>query len=183
MSSPDDLKLRCSPRHSAVFTRRAPALLLTFFAIFLVAGCAYRAGALAKNDPQDEVWTGRISLRVASEPPQAFFAGFELKGKPETGQLTLTSPIGSVVGLLRWSGGEAVLQSGNDVRRFDSVDALLESTTGAALPVNALFDWLKGKSTSERGWSADLSRYDSGRIDAVRTEPAPQTNLKIVLDQ
>ena len=57
------------------------------------------------------------------------------------------------------------------------------STTGAAIPIAALFDWLKGENTRLNGWSADLSGLDTGRIVATRTEPAPQTRLRIVLDQ
>ena len=114
---------------------------------------------------------------------QAFFAGFELKGRAERGELILTSPVGNVLGIMRWSTDEAVLESGNEIRRFASVDALLEQTTGAAIPIAALFDWLKGTNTQLNGWSANLSGLDTGRIVATRTEPAPQTRLRIVLDQ
>ena len=84
---------------------------------------------------------------------------------------------------MRWSPDEAVLESGRDIKRFTSVDALLEQTTGAAIPVAALFDWLKGVNTQLNGWSADLSGLATGRIVATRTEPAPQTRLRLVLDQ
>ena len=128
-------------------------------------------------------WTGRISLQIQSEPPQAFFTGFELMGQAERGELTLTSPIGSVLGVMRWSPDEATLESAGEIKRFASVDALLQHTTGAAVPMAGLFDWLAGKDTSISGWTADLSKRDTGRIDATRTDPAPQTRLRIVLDQ
>jgi outer membrane lipoprotein LolB len=160
-------------------TRRAGMLA----AIFFIAGCAHDPRGTGINHSQTGFWAGRISLQIQSEPPQAFFAAFELKGGAERGELTLTSPIGSVLGVMRWSPGEAVLDSGRDVRRFASVDALLEASTGAAIPINAMFDWLAGKSTNLNGWVADLTQQGNGRIMARRAEPAPQIDLRIVLDQ
>jgi outer membrane lipoprotein LolB len=152
-------------------------------ATFLIAGCARKIYRTNPNDTERKLWTGRISLQIQSDPVQAFFAGFELKGLAERGELSLTSPVGNVLGIMRWSPDEAVLESGNEIKRFTSVDALLEQTTGAAIPIAALFDWLQGTNTQLNGWSADLSGLDTGRIVATRTEPAPQTRLRIVLDQ
>ena len=163
--------------------RRALVLGLPLIAIFLIAGCATKIDHRDLNDTEKRFWTGRISLQIQSDPPQAFFAGFELKGFAERGELLLTSPIGNVLGALRWVPGEAALESGNQVKRFTSVDALLEQATGSAIPMAALFDWLKGTNTRLNGWSADLSGLDHGRIVATRTEPAPETRLRIILDQ
>ncbi len=163
--------------------RRALVLGLPLIATFLIAGCARTSSHSGLIDAEKKLWAGRISLQIQSEPVQAFFAGFELTGRPERGELTLTSPIGNVLGIMRWSPDEAVLASGSQIKRFTSVDALLEQTTGAAIPVAALFDWLRGTNTKLNGWSADLSGLDAGRIVATRTEPAPETRLRIVLDQ
>jgi outer membrane lipoprotein LolB len=152
-------------------------------ALIFIAGCAHKQESIAINGSENGPWVGRISLQIQSEPPQAFFAGFELKGSAEQGELTLVSPIGSVLGLLRWSPTEALFESGRDVKRFSSVDVLLEQTTGAPIPTTALFDWLHGKNTETNGWSADLTRQNSGRITAQRLEPSPQIDLRIVLDQ
>ena len=154
------------------------------FATILIAGCAYPASAVARIDSKNGFWTGRISLHVHNEPEQFFSAGFELRGKPERGELTLISPLGNVLGVLRWSPSEAVLDSGNQqLQRFDSVDALMAQATGAAVPLGALFAWLHGDGASVSGWSADLSRQGEGRIAAKRVEPAPQVDLRVVLDQ
>lgn len=124
-----------------------------------------------------------MSLQTQGEQAQGFSAGFELKGNPQSGELVLATPLGTVLGVLRWSPGEAVLQSGNDVKRFSSVGELLEQTTGAAVPLQALFDWLDGKNTTLNGWQADLSQQPGGKISARRTEPAPVADLRIVLSQ
>lgn len=165
------------------FRSRSAFLGSIFFALFLIAGCAHQTGPNGITDAENRFWTGRLSLQIQSEPPQAFFSAFELRGKAERGDLTLTSPIGSILGVLRWSPDDAVLESGGDVKHFASVDALLAQTTGAAVPISALFNWLEGKNISVNGWTADLSRQGVGRIAAKRVDPAPQADLRIVLDQ
>ena len=154
------------------------------FTIILIAGCARIISGNPEFKPQTEFWTGRISLHVQSEAEQFFSAGFELRGKPERGELTLISPLGNVLGVLRWSPFEAVLDSGNDkLQRFESVGALMLQATGSAVPLDALFAWLQGDNASVGGWSADLSRQAEGRITARRVQPAPQVDLRVVLDQ
>jgi outer membrane lipoprotein LolB len=152
-------------------------------ATFFIAGCAHPPGAEGQNGAQNQAWSGRISLQVQSEPPQAFFAGFELRGNPAQGELVLNSPLGTSLAVLRWAPGEAVLDSGGQVQRFASVDELIEKATGAAVPLPALFDWLAGKNTALNGWNADLSQQPEGRISASRTTPQPRTDLRIVLAQ
>ena len=89
-----------------------------------------------------------------------------------------------MLGVLRWAPGEALLDSGNGkVQRFASVDELMAQATGAAVPLGALFAWLRGENAAASGWSADLSRYQDGRISAKRSQPAPQADLRVVLDQ
>lgn len=166
-------------RRAALIALLAGLLSTTIF----IAGCAHTTGATAPNDTQNSAWSGRISLQVQSDPPQAFFAGFELKGNPAQGELVLNSPLGNSLAVLRWSPQEAVLDSGTQVQRFASVDELIEKATGAALPLPALFDWLGGKNSAADGWSADLSQQAEGRISASRTAPQPRADLRIVLSR
>ena len=186
--STDDASVTLHPSAQQALTSnrsysRIAALAVLLFTIILIAGCAHKTGATGLNDAKNGFWAGRIGLQIESDPPQAFFAGFELKGEVEKGQLSLTSPIGSTLAVMRWSPTEAVLESGGEIKRFDSVDTLLEKTTGAAIPVSALFDWLKGDNTSLNGWTADLSQQATGRIEAVRTTPLPATKLRIVFEK
>ena len=59
----------------------------------------------------------------------------------------------------------------------------MAQATGAAVPMSALFAWLRGDNASASGWTADLSRQSEGRITATRSQPAPKAELRIVLDQ
>ena len=186
--STDDASMRLYPSEQQAFTSnrsysRTAVSAILLFAIILIAGCAHKTVASGLNDAKNGFWAGRIGLQIESDPPQAFFAGFELAGEVEKGRLSLTSPIGSTLAVMRWSPTEAVLESGGETKRFDSVDTLLEKTTGAAIPVSALFDWLKGENTSLNGWTADLSQQATGRIEAVRTTPLPATKLRIVFEK
>ena len=156
-------------------------------AMLFIAGCAHKIEATGTNNIKKEAetafWAGRISMQVQSDPVQAFFAGFELKGQADIGELTLISPLGSILGVMRWTPTEATLDQGGSIQRFATTNELLAQATGAAVPISALFDWLGGKNTTAPGWTADLSQRVNGRITAQRTEPSPQANLRIVLDR
>ena len=171
-----------APASASLDALRRFGLLSSFWlATFFIAGCAQPPRAAGQNDAEISSWTGRISLQVQSEPAQAFFAGFELKGSAAQGELVLNSPLGNSLAVLRWSAEEAVLDSGNQIQRFASVGELIEKATGAALPVPALFDWLRGKNTAADGWTADLTQQGEGRISASRTAPQPRADLRVVL--
>jgi len=155
--------------------------LLAAVALLSLAGCAQlrpSTGPMATN-----AWSGRMSLRVDSDPVQTFSALFELHGSPETGELSLTTPIGNTLAQLHWTPGEALLRNGSETRRYGSVDALIEAATGAAIPVGALFGWLEGRNDPVPGWRPDLAQLASGRLQAVREAPLPRADLRIVFER
>lgn len=120
---------------------------------------------------------------MQSEPVQSFSGGFDLQGSAQLGELTLTTPLGSTAAVLRWAPGMAQLESGGQTQQYSSVQAMLERTTGAAIPLDALFAWLRGQSAPAPGWQPDVSRYAEGRISAQRTAPAPPAQLRIALER
>jgi outer membrane lipoprotein LolB len=165
------------------FWHRTIKLIGIVVATSFIAACAVNTPRTTQNDAQDGPFTGRISLLVQSEPVQSFAGSFELSGTVEQGELRLYTPLGSTAAQMRWSPGNAQLQNGTTVQAYPSVDAMLERTTGAAVPITALFAWLRGQSISVPGWQADLSRQSEGRINAQRTSPAPTAQLRIVLER
>ncbi|MDP9918570.1 outer membrane lipoprotein LolB [Variovorax boronicumulans] len=148
-----------------------------------LTGCAQLSGGTAAAPGRSASWSGRMSLRIDSEPVQTFAALFELRGSAEAGDLTLTTPIGSTLAQLHWAPGEALLKNGSDTRRYDSVDALIEAATGAAIPVGALFGWLDGRADPVPGWRADLGQLSNGKLQATRESPAPRADLRIVFER
>jgi outer membrane lipoprotein LolB len=120
---------------------------------------------------------------VQDNPSQSFSAGFELRGSAGAGELSLYNPLGGTLAVMAWEPGSATLRSGNEVRRFDSIDALAAQASGTPIPVTALFDWLAGSNTPVPGWTADLSQLPEGRIRARRVEPLPEADLRVAIDR
>lgn len=148
----------------------------------LLAACA-TPQRIAPAMPGDVLRTGRLALSVQDQPSHSFSAGFELRGQPASGELTLLNPLGGVVAVLRWKPGSATLDAqGRKPQQFPSLDAMVEKATGAAVPVAALFDWLAGVPTPVPGWEPDLSGLADGRLRAHRVQPPPAADLRVVLD-
>ncbi len=158
------------------------ALATATAALLVLAGCAAPRAPVARP-PDTQTWTGRLSLRIDSEPVQSFAAMFELTGTPEAGELTLTSPIGSTLAVLQWSPGQALLRNGGEARRYASLDALIQAATGAAIPVPALFGWLAGHEAAVPGWRPNLSQVAQGRLQATRESPQPEAELRVVFER
>lgn len=158
-----------------------------FFAIVFIAGCAVPAGVNTTNQSERSIWRGRLAVRVESDQaqsqPQAFAAGFELTGNAQAGELTLYTPLGTTAAALSWSAQTALMRTNGEIRSFASLDDLIQQAVGAEIPVAALFAWLAGDNMSVEGWSADLSQLADGRVTARRTEPAPVTELRLVLEK
>lgn len=155
--------------------------LFAMFTALLLSACAVPPRTPAA--PGVQVWTGRLALTVEGQASQSFSAGFELRGAPANGELTLYNPIGGTLAVLAWSPGTATLRAGGTARQFPSLEALAQEATGAPLPVAALFDWLAGKPTPIEGWEADVAQVADGRLRARRTAPPPVADLRMVFER
>jgi outer membrane lipoprotein LolB len=152
---------------------------VVWVAALALAGCAAPRMPAA---PGEATWNGRLALSVASEPPQSYAAGFDLRGSPQAGELLLTSPLGTTLATVTWSPGRAEMIQGGRSTRRSSLAELSTDLGGSTVPVAALFDWLKGQPTTVDGWTADLSRYADGRIVARREQPLPASELRLVFE-
>lgn len=158
---------------SAGLSRRA----LGVAAACLLAACT--TPALYK--PQQGVWRGRLALTTEENRPQSFSASFELTGSAQQGELEIYNPLGNIVAKLFWSPGLATVNTGSEQRSSASLDELVAQVFGMSIPVQALFAWLQGDAQAVVGWQVDLTRYAQGRISAVREQPLPRANLRVVL--
>jgi outer membrane lipoprotein LolB len=155
---------------------------LSALLIVLVTGCASPPRASETASPEGP-WSGRMALQVKDNPSQSFAAVFELRGTAQAGELTLSTPIGSTLAVLDWGPGSAVLHRNGQSQRFDSVEDLVTRATGAAIPLAALFDWLRGIDTPVPGWRPDLSQLAQGRLAALRLDPPPEADLRVVFER
>lgn len=163
---------------------RPARALAAAFALAWLAGCTQLPRTPAPELADAPVRTGRLALSVQDQPGQSMSATFELRGRSEAGQLTLLNPLGSTVAVLRWQPGSATLATpGREPQQFPTLETMVQQATGAPLPVAALFDWLAGTPTAVPGWEPDLSQLNEGRLRAVRREPPPQADLRVVLDR
>jgi outer membrane lipoprotein LolB len=152
----------------------------------MLAGCAAPSritkplSAEQANSPE---WQGRISVQVQGDNPTSMSASFSLRGDAKHGELDLYSPLGTTLGALQWTPNMVQLSDGGKHQYFNSLAELTEKTTGAALPVEAIFGWLQGRDVQATGWQADLSALSQGSLIARRTAPSPEVTLRIKLDQ
>jgi outer membrane lipoprotein LolB len=161
------------------------------FGLFFLTACSSPAlrtepGQSQTNESQS--WAGRLSIQIETDPVQQTSVGFEIRGNPSAGQLELTTPLGTKAAQVNWqtepvSFASVQSQRGRDL--YPSLAVALEELTGAAIPIDALFGWLRGESQSPAtvGWTIDLSRYPQGRILAMREQPLPRLRLRIALEQ
>jgi outer membrane lipoprotein LolB len=152
----------------------------------MLAGCATpnrTAKALTSEQANAPEWQGRISVQVQGDNPSSMSASFLLRGDAQHGELDFYSPLGTTLGALQWTPQQVQLSDGSKHQYFNSLAELTEKTTGAALPVEAIFDWLQGRNVQATGWMADLSGVSQGSLFARRTAPTPEVTLRIKLDQ
>src|SRR6185312_16610681 len=130
-----------------------------------------------------EILSGRLALRVEASPDaaaKAFSAAFDLRGDARAGTLGLSTPLGSTLAQARWSPAEVVLATPQGTRRFATLDELTRDALGESVPIEAWFDWLRGRpwpgapsarSTiddgfDQLGWHVDLGRFAEGTVAA-----------------
>ncbi|MDP3086229.1 MAG: outer membrane lipoprotein LolB [Rubrivivax sp.] len=148
--------------------------------------------------PAESPWTsGRLTVRVDAHGDQAarqVGAAFDLRGDGDTGELRLSSPLGTLLAQANWSPGAAVLRSADGETRYPDLDTLSRQALGEALPLRALPDWLAGRpwpgapsqsraeGFDQLGWSVTLARLNDGWIDASRAAP-PAVSLRVRLER
>jgi len=182
---------------------RLGAVVLAFAGVVVACTTVPQAPPANSND----TLSGRLALRVeplASEAPRSVSAAFDLRGDSRAGTLGLSTPLGSLLAQARWSPAEVVLTTPRETRRFASLDELTREALGESVPIEAWFDWLRGRpwpgaastpldATSapsdppasgfrQLGWRVDLSRFAAGTIAATRESPAPVVTVRIRLD-
>jgi outer membrane lipoprotein LolB len=119
-------------------------MVLAFAVTLVLLGCATPP---RPAEVQTVSWQGRLAIVVDSEPRESHRANFDLMGTAKAGELSLLSPLGTTVAQARWTQDAVLLTQGNRSVRYDNLEDLSAELLGAALPIDALFDWLQGRGT------------------------------------
>ncbi len=143
-------------------------------------------------------WTsGRLSVQVAADPSNAvrnLSASFDLRGDDQSGELRLSSPLGSLMAAARWVPGRAVLETSQGTVDYPDLESLAREALGEPLPLQALPDWVAGRAWQgassqtldtgfeQLGWRVNLVGFSNGQIDAERMT-APIVKLRVRLDK
>jgi outer membrane lipoprotein LolB len=171
--------------------------LSTWAATLLLAGGCASLSPLPTAAPEETI-SGRLAVRVdaaGSEPARSFSAAFDLRGNSRSGVLGLSTPLGSMLAQARWSPETVTLATPQGRREFPDLDSLTREVLGESVPVEAWFDWLRGRpwpaapstaladgSFTQLGWTVDLARLADGRVSALREQPPPKVSVRIQLD-
>jgi outer membrane lipoprotein LolB len=159
---------------------------------FVLGAC----GLMPMQTGPTSTFSGRLIVQVESTPPRRISAEFDLSGDAGQGRLELNGPLGVIVARAQWRPGQALLETPEGRQSFADSAALADAALGEAVPVFALFDWLRGRpwpaaeSTAlagggngfeQLGWRIDLGQFEQGRVVAVRNSP-PIVTLRIFLE-
>jgi outer membrane lipoprotein LolB len=112
---------------------------------------------------------------------QTVFAGFELEGDEQTGEMRILGPLGSAAWVLQWQPGKAIVSDGQHSRSAPDLQQLMQQLTGVELPIGLIFDGLDGRTIQAAGWWIEPTDGRHDRLYAVRLEPLPRIELLIHL--
>ncbi|MGQ0711334.1 MAG: lipoprotein insertase outer membrane protein LolB [Rhodoferax sp.] len=122
-----------------------------------------------------------MSISGADPARSAYSALFVLGGSAAQGWLELSTPLGVMLAQVQWHASGASVLAQGQTRHYPDMATLTTELTGTALPLAALFAWLRGEAVQEDGWQPDLSDWPHGRLRAQRLQPAAQ--LRLALDE
>lgn len=164
---------------------------------------------VAPQAPVTGQWEGRLSLKLGAFG-QASSSGsqmaFELDVKGDQGTLSLSTPLGTRMAMVRWQAGLtpsstlAQLETADGTQAFDSLQDLTQQLLGEALPLQAMLHWLQGHPSPDlpfvalagqnpetprhfvqAGWRVDASELNHGRLDAQREASSTQRSVTLRL--
>ena len=137
---------------------------------------------------------GRIAIRQGE---QAYHGTLYWRHSARSDALTLTGPLGQGAAELRRDGNTAVLQlPDGQCHEAATLEALATRLFGAALPITALPDWIRGIAPDATldaqqrplllvlpdAWSVEWLRYDDdGRPQLLQLE-SPEVGVRLRID-
>lgn len=141
----------------------------------LLSGCTSIA---AKDSPttstvafqyQDNLFIGgRINIQYQQDDEAKSVSGsFEWLQTETDTNITLISPLGQTIAIIKQNAFGATLQQGNEpLRSAQDVDTLFNETLGWPLPMASMRNWLQGYAINQQGQRATIPSQDSRPLRA-----------------
>lgn len=154
-------------------------------------------------------WEGRLSLKLGAFGQAASTGSqmaFELDVKDNQGTLSLSTPLGTRMAMVRWQAlampGQATaqLETAEGMETFESLESLTQQLLGEALPLQAMLHWLSGtpspalpheaaqgqpsatpRAFGQAGWQVDATALQEGKLNAFRAETPTQRSVTLRL--
>jgi len=145
--------------------------------------------------------SGRLAIRAQRADGginPSMSAAFELNGDENTGNLRLSSPLGTTLADANWAANGVVLSTSDGLHHYQNLDELAQTVFGQDVPLRALWHWLRGQAWpgasaqplpggggfSQLGWQVDTHQLQSaGSLLAEHSGPPGQVVLRIRLDR
>lgn len=132
--------------------------MLAFLA--LLSGCT----TIAPHS-DEKLWSGRFSVRVRYHgKTEVASGGWRLRQSADSQQLEILSPLKGILGRVRVTSSQALLERPNKPDVIASnAQSLMTQAFGFSLPINMLASWLEG---------LPLDTYEAERVSNDRFEQA-----------
>lgn len=147
----------------------------------VMLGCA--ATPPNTDGAAQQVFRGRMGIKVQGQPDNSWSAGFQLTGSADAGQMRLVSPIGTTLALARWAPQEASIERGQTIQRYSDASAMVRELLGADFQMTQLWAWLERKPLRVPGWDLQTTlRPDQSQLlVAHKAQPEPAITLRVIL--
>lgn len=121
--------------------------------------------ARTRNYQESVVMTGKINIQYQqNEKTETLTGNFEWQQNSNEMSITLSSPLGQTIAIIRENPqGASLEQSKQETRYAGNVEQLLTESLGWSLPITGLRDWLQGFDRNQQGQRFAVPTRDNHR--------------------
>ena len=121
--------------------------------------------ARPRNYQESVTMTGKINIQYQqNDKAETLTGNFEWQQNSDEMSITLSSPLGQTIAVIRENAqGASLEQSKQETRYASNVEQLLTESLGWSLPITGLRDWLQGFDRNQQGQRFAVPTRDNHR--------------------